>query len=82
MSLVRLTEVTRFYGGRKVFGPVSAVMHTGDKIGLIGRNGVGKTTLLRLIAGLDEPDEGEVSLAARAEVAFLAQGVALGFDGS
>jgi ATP-binding cassette subfamily F protein 3 len=82
VSLVRLTEVTRFYGGRKVFGPVSAVMHTGDKIGLIGRNGVGKTTLLRLIAGLDEPDEGEVSLAARAEVAFLAQGVALGFDGS
>ncbi|MGI6081884.1 MAG: ABC-F family ATP-binding cassette domain-containing protein, partial [Limnochordia bacterium] len=82
MSLVRLTAVTRFFGGRKIFGPVSAVMHPGDKIGLIGRNGVGKTTLLRLITGLDEPDEGDISVATRAEVGFLPQGVALGFEGS
>ncbi len=43
---------------------------------------MGKTTLLRLITGLDEPDEGDISVATRAEVGFLPQGVALGFEGS
>jgi ATP-binding cassette subfamily F protein 3 len=82
VSLVRLTGVERYFGGQRLFGPANSVMHAGDKIGLIGRNGVGKTTLLRLIAGLDHPDEGEVLVAARAKVGFLSQGVALDFRGA
>jgi ATP-binding cassette subfamily F protein 3 len=81
VSLVRLTGVARYFGGRRLFGPVSAVMHPGDKIGLIGRNGVGKTTLLRLISGVDHSDEGEVAVASRAQMGLLAQGVALDFSG-
>ncbi len=44
-----------------------------ERIGLIGRNGTGKTTVLRLVAGLDEPDRGEISLAGWARPAYLPQ---------
>jgi ATP-binding cassette subfamily F protein 3 len=82
VSLVRLTEVGKYFGGEKVFGSVSATIEAGDKIGLIGRNGAGKTTLIRLIAGLEQPDTGEIGLARNGVVGFMRQGTDLHESGS
>lgn len=73
MSLVRIEQVARFYGARKLFGPLDLTIEAGDRIGFIGRNGTGKTSLLRLIAGVDTPDEGRIHRAARAQIGYLAQ---------
>ena len=48
-------------------------LHAGERVGLVGPNGVGKTTLMRILAGLDTPDTGEVRLHAGARVALLRQ---------
>ncbi|MEV4623559.1 ABC-F family ATP-binding cassette domain-containing protein [Asanoa sp. NPDC049573] len=53
-------DLVRTYGGRRVLDGVSLTAAPGDRIGLIGENGTGKSTLLRLLAGADEPDGGSV----------------------
>ncbi|MEV0440470.1 ABC-F family ATP-binding cassette domain-containing protein [Streptomyces spectabilis] len=54
-------DLVRDLGGRRVLDGVSLTASPGHRIGLIGENGVGKSTLLRLLAGADEPDAGSVS---------------------
>ncbi|MEU1202918.1 ABC-F family ATP-binding cassette domain-containing protein [Streptomyces sp. NPDC005813] len=54
-------DLVRVLGGRRVLDGVSLVAAPGHRIGLIGENGVGKSTLLRLLAGVDEPDAGRVT---------------------
>ncbi|MEV0720847.1 ATP-binding cassette domain-containing protein, partial [Asanoa sp. NPDC050611] len=53
-------DLVRTYGGSRVLDGVSLTAAPGDRIGLIGENGTGKSTLLRLLAGVDEPDGGSV----------------------
>jgi ATP-binding cassette subfamily F protein 3 len=60
MTLVRLQDAGRQYGDRWVIRHVSFHVAQGERWGIVGRNGVGKTTLLRMITGEDEPTEGEV----------------------
>ncbi len=60
-------------GGRVLFSGVSVGIAEGEKVGLVGLNGCGKTTLLRIIAGLETPDAGEVAVAKSARLAFLEQ---------
>ncbi|MDV3222541.1 ABC-F family ATP-binding cassette domain-containing protein [Intrasporangium sp.] len=60
-SLVNLERVSLVFGTTHVLDDVSAGVLAGDRIGIVGRNGGGKSTLLRVIAGLQEPDEGRVS---------------------
>jgi macrolide transport system ATP-binding/permease protein len=64
-------DLVRTFGTRRVLDGVSLTASPGHRIGLIGENGVGKTTLLRLLAGTDEPDGG--SVVRPAELAFLEQ---------
>lgn len=59
-SALLATDLVRFFGGRRVLDGVSLTAAPGHRIGLIGDNGVGKSTLLRLLAGADEPDSGSV----------------------
>ncbi len=70
MSLVRIGRVSKRYGDRPVLRDVSFRLRAGERVGLLGKNGAGKTTVLRLILGLEEPDEGEVD---------VTQGVRLGY---
>lgn len=55
------------------FNNISLGINSGDKIGLIGVNGTGKSTLLKIIAGVEEPDEGQVVKGRGIELAYLAQ---------
>ncbi|HVH06873.1 MAG TPA: ATP-binding cassette domain-containing protein [Myxococcota bacterium] len=71
--LLRLENVGKGYGGRRLFGAVDLAIGAGDRIGLVGPNGAGKTTLLRIAAGDDPADEGRVIVARDRGVAMLRQ---------
>ena len=58
---ITVTNVTQSYGDITVFAGLSLVASAGDRLGLIGENGVGKSTLLRLMAGVEQPTEGTVA---------------------
>ena len=71
--LLRLDDIGKSFGARRLFGGVSLVVNRGDRIGLVGPNGVGKTTLLKIAAGEEPGDDGRVSVARGARVARLRQ---------
>ncbi|UCF68323.1 MAG: ABC-F family ATP-binding cassette domain-containing protein, partial [Acidobacteriota bacterium] len=73
--MIRLDNVGRTVVGRTLFEAVTWTIHPGDRIGLIGANGCGKTTLLRVIAGREEPDAGTVYRPKGTRVAYLPQEV-------
>ncbi|MGZ4479749.1 MAG: ABC-F family ATP-binding cassette domain-containing protein [Nocardioidaceae bacterium] len=73
-NLVNLERVHKSYGIRALLDGVSLGVGAGERIGVVGRNGDGKTTLLRLIAGLEEPDEGRISRSRGLHLGFLTQG--------
>lgn len=60
--MVELTEVTKYYGPKRALGPVSFEIEKGDTVGILGLNGVGKTTLLRILACGLRPSSGSVSI--------------------
>ncbi len=73
-NLVNLNGVEKGFGSRTVLAGVTLGVSAGDRIGVVGRNGDGKSTLLRLIAGLEEPDAGELTRTGGLGVALLGQG--------
>jgi ATP-binding cassette subfamily F protein uup len=76
-NLVNLKDATKGYGARTVLAGVTLGVAEGERIGVVGRNGDGKSTLLRLLAGVEEPDAGAVTHARDADLALLGQGDAL-----
>src|SRR5215470_13889959 len=58
--LFRLAEVTKSYGAQEVLRGVTFQINPGEHVGLVGRNGAGKTTILRMIMGAETPDNGEI----------------------
>src|SRR5690349_14039495 len=60
-NLVNLAAVDKGYGSRSVLRGVTLGVAAGERIGVVGRNGDGKSTLLRLLAGAEAPDEGEAT---------------------
>jgi ABC transport system ATP-binding/permease protein len=73
-NLVNLERVHKSYGIRPLLDGVSLGVGAGERIGVVGRNGDGKTTLLRVIGGLEEPDQGRVSQSRGLHLGFLTQG--------
>ena len=73
MNILNIEHVSKIFGEKKIFDDVSYGIHEGDKIGIIGINGTGKTTLLKIIAGLEETDEGQVIKQNGLRVTYLPQ---------
>ena len=65
--------IAKSYGGTEVFARVSFAVERGERLLLIGLNGAGKTTCLRILAGVEHPDAGEVLLGLRASLGYYAQ---------
>ncbi|MGH3353877.1 MAG: ABC-F family ATP-binding cassette domain-containing protein [Nocardioides sp.] len=73
-NLLNLEHVSKAYGVRPLLDDVSLGINAGERIGIVGRNGDGKTTLLQVMTGLEEPDSGRVSRQRGLLVGFLHQG--------
>ena len=73
MNLLTVENLEKTYGTRKLFDNTSFSMQEGEKVGVIGINGTGKSTLLKMLAGLEEPDEGTVTVANHAICSYLPQ---------
>jgi ATPase subunit of ABC transporter with duplicated ATPase domains len=73
--MISLTRISKQYGRQVLFVDTSFQLNAGEKVGLVGPNGSGKTTLFRMIAGGEEPDEGEVSVPRRLTIGYFRQDV-------
>ena len=73
--LFRLSEIYKSYGGNEILRGVSFQVNPNEKIGLVGRNGAGKTTVFRLITGEESPDVGEVFKLSNLKIGLLEQHV-------
>ena len=73
MNLINIENLTKVYTERKLFDGASFSLQDGEKVGIIGVNGTGKTTLLRMIMGEGETDEGTVTTANHVVIRYLPQ---------
>lgn len=73
MNLIALEQISKVYTERKLFDKADFFLQEGEKVGVIGINGTGKSTLLRILAGLEEPDSGKVTRAGHIVIRFLPQ---------
>jgi len=64
-TIISASDVTVRYNERAILDDITLGIQEGDRIGLVGRNGCGKTTFLKILAGLQAPDSGEIFAAAR-----------------
>ena len=60
MVLLTAENIRKSYGTRVIFDDISFSIHEGDKIGVVGVNGTGKSTLLKIVAGVNQADSGEI----------------------
>jgi macrolide transport system ATP-binding/permease protein len=72
-DVIRLNDVSKRFGDRILFRNVTATVQSGDRIVLYGPNGVGKTTLVKLLLGIEQADSGTVYVAANARIGYLDQ---------
>src|SRR5918912_4510584 len=73
--LFRLSDVHKSYGTQDVLRGTSLQINSGEHVGLVGRNGAGKTTVFRLLSGEETPDRGDVVRARGVRLGLLAQHV-------
>jgi ATPase subunit of ABC transporter with duplicated ATPase domains len=73
--MIRLDNVSKQVGHQILFIEASAALQKGEKIGLVGPNGAGKTTLFRMIAGEEQPDEGQVAVDRGISIGYFSQDV-------
>jgi ATPase subunit of ABC transporter with duplicated ATPase domains len=73
--MIRLDNISKQNGHQILFIEASAALHKGEKTGLVGPNGAGKTTLFRMIAGQEQPDEGQVAVERGLTIGYFSQDV-------
>ncbi|MFP4283758.1 MAG: ATP-binding cassette domain-containing protein [Opitutales bacterium] len=79
--MLSVRKLTLGYGGAPLLDEISFELKEGDRACLVGRNGTGKTSLLRMLVGLEAPDGGEIQLAKGKRLAYLPQAVPEGLSG-
>ena len=72
-AILTIQDLTKSYGAQPVLDRASLTVHEGDRIGLIGRNGTGKSTLLRVVAGIDQPTDGQIVRRQGLRISMLGQ---------
>lgn len=73
MSIINIENMVKGYGEKVLFDEVNLGIQEGDKIGIVGVNGSGKSTFLKMIAGIEEPDAGNIIRNKQIDFAYLAQ---------
>ncbi len=73
--MINLTSISKRYGRQIIFVETSFQLNPGEKVGLVGPNGSGKTTVFRLIVGEESPDEGTVSVPKRTTIGYFRQDI-------
>ena len=73
IPMISFDNISKSYGARVLFENVTFNINKGERIGLVGRNGHGKTTLMRIITGEESADEGKISIPKNYKIGFLKQ---------
>ena len=73
MNIINISKVTQSYMGDIIFDDIKYDLNDGDCVGLVGRNGEGKSTLLKLMAGVEAPTEGQISWQKNLSIGYLNQ---------
>ena len=71
--MIKINQLSKSYFARELFTNVSFQMNAGDRLGLVGRNGYGKSTLFKLILGQEDPDSGEITIPRNYRIGHLEQ---------
>src|SRR6478735_225982 len=73
MKTISIEHISKTYGEKTLFQDISFMITEKERVGLIGVNGTGKTSLLKLIAGIDIPDEGDIKFPKDYKISYSAQ---------
>src|SRR5687768_14275611 len=73
MPLIQAESLSLQYGGKVIFDDASIAIEAGDRLGIIGANGTGKSTLMKILVGEAQPDGGRITRARGCRVGYLAQ---------
>ena len=73
MNIMNIEHISKIFGEKTIFDDASIGIQEGDKIGIVGINGTGKSTLLRMIAGDEVPDSGNIIRQNQLKLAWLPQ---------
>src|SRR6516225_4676494 len=71
--MIQVSSAGKHFGSKTLFQGLNWVVGNGERVGLVGANGTGKSTLLKMLAGLEGPDEGEVSFVKGTTTGYLPQ---------
>jgi ATP-binding cassette subfamily F protein 3 len=82
MSLITTQKISKSYGPDDIFSGLNLTIPPDGRIALVGENGIGKTTLLKVLAGLESPSEGKIQTASGLDIGYLPQGGDLTSNGT
>ena len=73
MNIINIEHISKLFGDKLIFDDASYGLQEGDKVGIVGINGTGKSTLLRIVAGDETPDSGQIIRQNNLKMAYLPQ---------